>query len=163
MKRLIVLLSAVMILVTGCSAVKLDTADIGKNIKNLLSKKVDLYNVHFDGYKYYVPKGLKFLHKEEYNASFIDKYNFDMKSMQKECVHIVTKDLKRIPFSSYNIFLPYLFFQIIQIDVPNIYLEKIKNVPIKILLKKYYFVNENICFFVFFMLNFKNNYAFYFS
>lgn len=75
MKRLIVLLSAVMILVTGCSAVKLDTADIGKNIKNLLSKKVDLYNVHFDGYKYYVPKGLKFLHKEEYNASFIDKYN----------------------------------------------------------------------------------------
>ena len=34
MKRLIVLLSAVMILVTGCSAVKLDTADIGKNIKN---------------------------------------------------------------------------------------------------------------------------------
>ncbi|MBR4110436.1 MAG: radical SAM protein [Clostridia bacterium] len=35
-------------------------------------------------------------------TSFIDKYNFDMKSMQKECVHIVTKDLKRIPFSSYN-------------------------------------------------------------
>ena len=36
-------------------------------------------------------------------TSFIDRYNFDMKSMQKECVHIVTDDLKRIPFSSYNI------------------------------------------------------------
>ncbi len=75
MKKLIVLLSTVILLVTGCSAVKLDTADIGKNMKSLLSNNVKLYNVHFDGYKYYVPKGLKFLHKEEYNASFIDKYN----------------------------------------------------------------------------------------
>jgi uncharacterized radical SAM superfamily Fe-S cluster-containing enzyme len=35
-------------------------------------------------------------------TSFIDAYNFDMKSMKKECVHILTPDLKRIPFSSYN-------------------------------------------------------------
>lgn len=35
-------------------------------------------------------------------SSFIDKFNFDMKSMQKECVHIITPDLKRIPFSAYN-------------------------------------------------------------
>jgi len=36
-------------------------------------------------------------------SSFIDKYNFDLKSMQKECVHVITQDLKRIPFSAYNI------------------------------------------------------------
>ncbi len=36
-------------------------------------------------------------------SSFIDKYNFDTKSMQKECVHIITPDFKKIPFSSYNI------------------------------------------------------------
>jgi len=36
-------------------------------------------------------------------SSFVDKYNFDMKSMQKECVHIITPDFKRIPFSAYNI------------------------------------------------------------
>jgi 7,8-dihydro-6-hydroxymethylpterin dimethyltransferase len=35
-------------------------------------------------------------------TSFIDAYNFDMKSMQKECVHVITEDLKKIPFSSYN-------------------------------------------------------------
>jgi uncharacterized radical SAM superfamily Fe-S cluster-containing enzyme len=35
-------------------------------------------------------------------SSFVDAYNFDMKSMQKECVHILTPDLKRIPFSAYN-------------------------------------------------------------
>lgn len=34
--------------------------------------------------------------------SFIDAYNFDMKSMQKECIHIITPDLKRMPFSAYN-------------------------------------------------------------
>ena len=36
-------------------------------------------------------------------SSFIDALNFDSKSMQKECVHVITEDLRKIPFSSYNI------------------------------------------------------------
>ncbi|MDD3301984.1 MAG: radical SAM protein [Candidatus Gracilibacteria bacterium] len=36
--------------------------------------------------------------------SFIDVYNFDIKSVQKDCVHIITPDLKKIPFSTYNMF-----------------------------------------------------------
>jgi uncharacterized radical SAM superfamily Fe-S cluster-containing enzyme len=35
-------------------------------------------------------------------TSFIDAYNFDLQSMQKECVHIITPDLRKIPFSAYN-------------------------------------------------------------
>ncbi len=35
-------------------------------------------------------------------TSFIDAYNFDLKSMRKECVHIITPDLKKVPFSAYN-------------------------------------------------------------
>ena len=35
-------------------------------------------------------------------SSFIDMYNFDAKSIKKECVHVITPDLKRIPFSAYN-------------------------------------------------------------
>lgn len=35
-------------------------------------------------------------------SSFIDRYNFDSKSMKKECVHVITPDLRRIPFSAYN-------------------------------------------------------------
>jgi uncharacterized radical SAM superfamily Fe-S cluster-containing enzyme len=35
-------------------------------------------------------------------TSFIDAYNFDMASMKRECVHIVTPDMKRIPFSAFN-------------------------------------------------------------
>jgi len=64
--------------------------------------------------KKYIPKNFIFKSKEEKLkfvdentfrisvSSFVDKYNFDIKSMQKECVHIITPDLKRIPFSSYN-------------------------------------------------------------
>lgn len=36
-------------------------------------------------------------------TSFVDAHNFDLKSMQKECVHVITPDLRRIPFSAYNL------------------------------------------------------------
>jgi 7,8-dihydro-6-hydroxymethylpterin dimethyltransferase len=35
-------------------------------------------------------------------TSFLDFFNFDLKSAKKECVHIITPELKRIPFSTYN-------------------------------------------------------------
>lgn len=74
MKRLIVLLSVVTLFVTGCSVTKLDNNDIGMNMKTLLSKKVKLYNVYYEGYKYYLPKGIGFIDKEEYNAILRDSY-----------------------------------------------------------------------------------------
>lgn len=36
-------------------------------------------------------------------TSFLDRYNFEMKAMKKECVHVLTPDLRRIPFSAYNL------------------------------------------------------------
>jgi uncharacterized radical SAM superfamily Fe-S cluster-containing enzyme len=36
-------------------------------------------------------------------TSFVDAYNFDIKSAQKECVHVITPELKKIPFSMYNL------------------------------------------------------------
>lgn len=67
-----------------------------------------------DGIKSIVPASFAFKSKEEKLkyinkntfrvsvSSFIDRYNFDQKSMMKECVHVVTPDYKRIPFSAYN-------------------------------------------------------------
>lgn len=75
MKKLIVLLSVVTILVTGCSINKLDNNDIGKNIKTLMSEKNKLYNVYYEGYKYYLPKGIGFLDKDDYNAILKDRNN----------------------------------------------------------------------------------------
>lgn len=74
MKKLVVLLSAVLLLMTGCSVTTLSRVDIGSNMKTLLTEKAKLYNVYYEGYKYYVPNGLKFLNKDEYNAKFVDKY-----------------------------------------------------------------------------------------
>ena len=73
-KKLIILLSIVVLLVSGCSVHKLDN-NLGSNIKYLLSHNSNIYNVNFDGYKYYVPKGIKFLSKEEYNYILLDKYD----------------------------------------------------------------------------------------
>ena len=36
-------------------------------------------------------------------VSFLDAYNFDQKAMQKECVHVITPDQRKIPFSAYNL------------------------------------------------------------
>lgn len=74
MKKLIVLLSVILLLVTGCSITTLSNVDIGSNMKTILSEKTKFYNVYFEGYKYYVPKGLSFIDKDEYNAKFVDKY-----------------------------------------------------------------------------------------
>ena len=73
MKRLVVLLSIVTIIATGCSVTKLDNKDVSKNINLLMSEKVKNYNVYYDGYKYYLPKGVNFIDKEDYNAIVQDK------------------------------------------------------------------------------------------
>lgn len=74
MKKIIVLLSIVLLSITGCSITRLDDEDIEKNISILLSEKVNITNVNFEGYNYFVPSGLKFLNKEDYNAIFKDRF-----------------------------------------------------------------------------------------
>ena len=75
MKRLIVLLSIVVVLATGCSVYKLDNTNISKNIKILLSHKTNLHNVNYDGYRYYLPKGVSFVNKDSYNSLLKDINN----------------------------------------------------------------------------------------
>ena len=74
MKKLFVLLSIV-VLATGCSVYRLDDTNISKNIKILLFNKTNLHNVNYDGYKYYLPKGISFVNKDSYNALLKDMNN----------------------------------------------------------------------------------------
>lgn len=74
MKKKIILLSIVLLLFTGCDITRLDTTNISKNIKTLLSQKTKLYNVQYDGYKYYLPKGISFINKDDYNALLRDQF-----------------------------------------------------------------------------------------
>lgn len=74
MKKLVILLSMVMLFMTGCSITKLDNTDIGKNMKTILSQNNKMYNVYYSGYKYYLPKGISFVNKDDYNAVLSDSH-----------------------------------------------------------------------------------------
>lgn len=73
--KIIVVLLIVFVLVTGCSITTLDNNDFEKNVSTILSGKNRSYNVYFDGYKYNVPQGMKFVSKKEYNAILQDVNN----------------------------------------------------------------------------------------
>ena len=75
MKKLIVLLSVLVFVLTGCSAYVIKTDNLDKTIEDILYSSNRIYNTNFEGYKYYVPKGMKYINKEEYNAIFRDRYN----------------------------------------------------------------------------------------
>lgn len=76
MKKKIILLSIMLLLVSGCSVHTLSTTDISHNVDLILSEDSKLTNVNFDGYEYYVPFGMTFVDKNEYNALLQDQ-NFN--------------------------------------------------------------------------------------
>ena len=76
MKKVIVLLLATLFLTTGCSGViTVRYDDIDTIVNEVLLKKSKLSNVAFEGYKYYVPRGLTFLNKDQFNALLQDQYH----------------------------------------------------------------------------------------
>lgn len=72
MKKIVVLLFITIFILTGCSVVRFDDSDINYNIDLILSNKTTLHNVRYDGYKYYLPKGISFVMKDDYNALLKD-------------------------------------------------------------------------------------------
>lgn len=76
MKKRIFLLLFVAFFATGCSnVISLHANDIDTIVDEVLLKDSKLSNVAYDGYKYYVPRGLTFLNKEEFNALLQDGYH----------------------------------------------------------------------------------------
>ena len=73
MKKRLVLLSILLLFVSGCSIKKLSTTDFVENMDIILSEDTKLANYYFDGYKYYVPSGMRFVNKDDYNALLLDK------------------------------------------------------------------------------------------
>lgn len=73
MKKLLVLLS-ILTLLTGCTVITNENS-IDKVIDSVMKKDSKLKNVHFEGYSYYVPRGIRFVDKKEYNAILKDEYN----------------------------------------------------------------------------------------
>ena len=73
MKKKIILLIISILTLTGCT--NLTNMSTDEVVDVMLKNDTNLSNNVFDGYKYYIPKGLRLLEKDEYNASFKDEYN----------------------------------------------------------------------------------------
>lgn len=66
MKKLISLM-ILLILVTGCTAVRIDTSNVDNIIEVVLSKDNALYNHIGKGYKYYIPRGVTYIDTIDFN------------------------------------------------------------------------------------------------
>ena len=65
MKKIILL--CCLLLLAGCSVVRIDTSNVDNIISVVLSKNNDLYNQIGKGYKYYVPRGVSYIDTNDYN------------------------------------------------------------------------------------------------
>ena len=62
-----VLLLSLLLLLCGCSIVRIDTSSIDNIVEVILSKDNNLYNQIGKGYKYYVPRGVSYMDTNDYN------------------------------------------------------------------------------------------------
>ena len=65
MKKIVILFF--LLLLTGCTAVRIDTSSIDTITNVVLSKNNKLFNRIGKGYKYYVPRGVNYIDNNEYN------------------------------------------------------------------------------------------------
>lgn len=71
MKKIIVVI-LVLLTLTGCTTINLETMNESDLINSILYKEINLYNRNYEGYKIYVPRGLKVIEKNDYNLKILD-------------------------------------------------------------------------------------------
>jgi hypothetical protein len=72
MKKLLILL-ALVILVTGCSVNQVEKKDYTKLVNEILVYNTDLSNRNYSGYKFYLPRGVSLINKNNYNFVLLYK------------------------------------------------------------------------------------------
>lgn len=70
MKKIIFIFISILLL-AGCTTVDFKNSKVDETIKTIIEKDVDLYNNIFDGYKFYIPRGMKILNKTNNNIKII--------------------------------------------------------------------------------------------
>ena len=70
MKKIIVVFLSLLLL-TGCTVIDFSNTNTIDIINNALEKEIDLYNNVFEGYKFYIPRGLKVIDKNKYNCKIL--------------------------------------------------------------------------------------------
>lgn len=87
------ILICLILLLTGCTVVRIDTTSIDNMVDVILSKNNTLYNRVGIGYKYYVPKGVTYVDSSEtndilysngvYYYLYLDEVSYYYKKVQK--------------------------------------------------------------------------------
>lgn len=70
------LLLILILLVSGCTIVRIDTKRIDNIIDVVLSKENTLYNQIGKGYKYYIPRGVTYINTTDYNDTLYSNGNY---------------------------------------------------------------------------------------
>ena len=76
MRKKIILFLIPLILLSGCSVVRIDTTNFDNIIDVVLSKNNKLYNRTGLGFKYYVPKGVTYIDSNELNDKLYSDGNY---------------------------------------------------------------------------------------
>ena len=76
MRKKIILFLVLLIFMSGCSVVRINTSDIDNIIDVVLSKDNKLYNRTGLGFKYYVPKGVTYIDSNELNDKLYSDGNY---------------------------------------------------------------------------------------
>ena len=74
MKKLILLL--LVLLLSGCTVVRIDTSDLNNIVDVVLSKDNTLFNQVGKGYKYYIPVGVSYIDTEDFNDILYSNGNY---------------------------------------------------------------------------------------
>ncbi|MDD3187216.1 MAG: hypothetical protein PHD02_01935 [Bacilli bacterium] len=74
MKRIFIVI--LLLLVSGCSVVRIDTSSINNTINVVLSKNNQLFNRIGKGYKYYVPRDVNYIDNNELNDKLYSNGNY---------------------------------------------------------------------------------------
>ena len=72
MKKLAILL--LVLLLSGCTVVRIDTSDLNNIVDVVLSKDNTLFNQVGKGYKYYIPVGVSYIDTEDFQTEIIIIY-----------------------------------------------------------------------------------------
>ena len=62
----------VLLTLTGCTTIDFNTMNEDELISSVLYKEVALFNKNYEGYKLYIPRGLKVIEKNDYNLEILD-------------------------------------------------------------------------------------------
>ena len=69
-------LALIILLITGCSITKVEEESFDSIINTVLYKDTNLFNVSFEGYKFYLPRGAQISEQHDYNLEVKDSNVF---------------------------------------------------------------------------------------